>query len=244
MEQKDLKIRAVILDVYGTLLEVGAPPRDADAQWQKMFEELLGTPPPLDRAEFSRRSSRIIARMHADAKTRGVLWPEILWPSVVLEVIPNLSCLSQRKFDDFILRQMQLGRSLRLIDHSADFLRQMRKAELVLGIASNSQAYTLRELDSALNGARLDLSIFDPHLRFWSFENGFSKPNPHVFRILTARLEARGIRPSQALMIGDRLDNDVQPALAHGWQAWQLAPKGKAAARIGGDYRELSKAMA
>ena len=58
--------------------------------------------------------------------------------------------------------------------------------------------------------------MFDPELRFWSFENGFSKPDPHVFRILTARLEARGISPSETLMVGDRFDNDIEPARAHG----------------------------
>jgi hypothetical protein len=76
----------------------------------------------------------------------------------------------------------------------------------------------------ALQGAGLNLSQFDREVRFWSFENGFSKPDPHVFRILTARLEARGIRPAETLMVGDRLDNDIEPAQAFGWQTWQLVP--------------------
>jgi FMN phosphatase YigB (HAD superfamily) len=37
MEQNKLKIRAVIFDIYGTLLQVGAPPADADVRWQKLF---------------------------------------------------------------------------------------------------------------------------------------------------------------------------------------------------------------
>jgi FMN phosphatase YigB (HAD superfamily) len=27
-------------------------------------------------------------------------------------------------------------------------------------------------------------------------------------------------------MVGDRLDNDIEPAKAHGWQTWQLGAAG------------------
>lgn len=233
-----MSIRAVIFDVYGTLLEVGAPPSDADARWQKLFEEMLGTPPSVSRLEFSRQTSLVIARRHAEARKRGIPWPEIVWPSVVLEVLPMLARLSAQKLDEFLLRQMQIGRTLRLADGAAECLRQWNDNGILLGIASNSQAYTLRELNTALQGAGVNLSTFDLELRFWSFENGFSKPDPHVFRILTARLEARGISPSETLMVGDRLDNDIEPAKAHGWQAWHLTPRQQATSNSG-NCREL-----
>jgi FMN phosphatase YigB (HAD superfamily) len=111
---------------------------------------------------------------------------------------------------------------LRLANGAAECLRQLNDRGVLLGIASNSQAYTLRELTTALHGPGLNLSMFDRELRFWSFENGFSKPDPHVFRILTARLETRGIRPAETLMVGDRLDNDIEPAQAQGWKTWHL----------------------
>jgi putative hydrolase of the HAD superfamily len=243
MEHQNLKVRAAIFDVYATLLQVGAPPADAEAQWQKLFEKMLGVSPPVSRMEFSRRSSQIIARRHAAAKASGIAWPEIVWPAIVLEILPGVARLSASKRDDFILRQMQIGRTLRLAPNAAACLRQMDDHGLLLGIASNAQAYTLRELDTALQGEHLDLSLFDPGLRFWSFENGFSKPNPHVFRILTARLEARGISAAETLMVGDRLDNDIEPARAHGWQTWHLTAFGKVGAKEAGGFRELSAAL-
>jgi len=239
MEQKNLKVRAVVFDVYGTLLEVGAPPTDAEARWQKLFQEMLGEPPRLNRLEVSVRTGQAIVRRHAEARARGIQWPEIVWPAVVLEALPNLARLSAEKLDEFLLRQMQIGRMVRLAKHAAECLRQMKDNRLLLGIASNSQAYTMRELNTALQGAGLNLSMFDPELRFWSFENGFSKPDPHVFRILTARLEARGISPSETLMVGDRLDNDIEPACAHGWKTWLLAPSKLADAQIGGSWSDL-----
>lgn len=217
-----MKIRAAIFDIYTTILDVGAPPANADALWTKLFEETLGEPPPVSRMEFSVRTAQVIAHQHAAARARGIPWPEILWPSVVLEALPGLARLSAPQLEDFLLRQMQVGRTLRLADGAAECLRTLNENGILLGIASNSQAYTLRELTAALQGAGLDLSMFDRDVRFWSFEHGFSKPDPHVFRILTARLEARGISPAETLMVGDRLDNDIAPARAFGWQTWQL----------------------
>ncbi len=222
-----MRIRAVIFDIYTTILEVGPPPTNADALWHKLFEEMLGTSPPASRTEFSVRNAQIIARRHAASRARGIQWPEILWPSVVLEAFPSLARLSAPKLEAFLFRQMQIGRTLRLADGAADCLRWLNESRRLLGIASNSQAYTLRELDGALSSAGLSLFMFDRDVRFWSFENGFSKPDPHVFRILTARLESRGINPVETLMVGDRLDNDIEPARAFGWQTWQLVSKGQ-----------------
>jgi FMN phosphatase YigB (HAD superfamily) len=217
-----MKLRAVIFDIYSTIIEVGPPPTNADRLWRQLFKETLGSAPPVSRTEFSVRTAQVIARHHAAARARGIQWPEILWPAVVLETLPSLACLPAPRLDAFLYRQMQIGRTLRLADGAAECLRQLNDRGILLGIASNSQAYTLRELTTALHGTGLNLSMFDRELRFWSFENGFSKPDPHVFRILTARLETRGIRPAETLMVGDRLDNDIEPAQAQGWKTWHL----------------------
>lgn len=233
-----MKIRAVILDVYNTLLELGSPPTTADARWRELFEEMLGTAPPISQTEFSARTTQVIARHHAAAKSQRIPWPEIQWPSVVLEAVPGLARLTGPELDDFLFRQMQLGRTLRLAADAAECLRQLSDQGLLLGIASNAQAYTLRELATAFEGTELSLSQFDRELCFWSFEHGFSKPDPHVFRILTARLEARGISPAETLMVGDRLDNDIAPARAQSWQTWKLGATLQDSPS--GDWRQLS----
>ena len=223
-----MKVRAAIFDVYSTLLEVGPPPANADDLWQRLFHEMLGVAPPLARTRFSLATAQVIARRHADARARGIPWPEIQWPAVVQEVTPALARLTPAKRDEFHIRLMAFGRTLRLADGAADGLRWLFAEGVLLGIASNSQAYTLGELAAALAGGGINLSCFDPDLCFWSFAHGFSKPDPHVFRILTTRLEARGILPVETLMVGDRLDNDIEPARVHGWQTWQLGPASQA----------------
>lgn len=47
------------------------------------------------------------------------------------------------------------------------------------------------------------------------------KPNPRIFQIACERL---GIRPEEALMIGDNLEADVQGAIAFGMQGILLNP--------------------
>jgi putative hydrolase of the HAD superfamily len=48
-----------------------------------------------------------------------------------------------------------------------------------------------------------------------SFELGIEKPDPAVFAMA---LDRAGCSPSQVVMIGDRLDNDVRPARLLGWK--------------------------
>jgi putative hydrolase of the HAD superfamily len=103
-------------------------------------------------------------------------------------------------------------------------LRWSKERQFLLGIASNAQAYTLRELHEALATHAMGLDLFERDLSFWSFEHGFSKPDPHVFRLLTARLRLLGIAPAETLMVGDRADNDLDPARAHGWQTFAIGP--------------------
>lgn len=219
-----MKVRAIIFDIYGTLLEVGPPPPDAEEQWSNLWSEFLPHEPLLCRLDFSVHCNRIIATRHAHARGLEIPFPEVWWPSVLTEALPALKCLSPERLDEFVCRQVELGHTTRLSPETASLLRWLASHQLRLGIASNAQAYTVREFQEHLATNRLDIDLFDPELSFWSYQHGFSKPDPHVFQLLTARLEARGITPDAAVMVGDRLDNDVEPARRHGWQTWHCGP--------------------
>jgi FMN phosphatase YigB (HAD superfamily) len=228
-----MKVRAAIFDVYGTLLEVGPAPSGADERWKALFRDTFKSEPTLSRLDFSIATNRAIALRHADAKARGVQFPEILWPSIVAEVLPGFSRLAASVQDEFVFRQIQIGRTTHLKPGVGYALQLLVNRGSVLGIASNAQRYTIRELQEALSGNGARFSQFDSALCIWSFENGFSKPDPHVFQILLARLEARGISAAETLMIGDRLDNDIEPARACGMQTWHLTPSAGSAQKSG-----------
>ncbi len=236
-----MRLRAVIFDVYGTLLEVGPPPANADARWESLWQDQFRSSTRLSLAEFAARCDQIIAREHVAARALGIPYPEVFWPDVATEMIPELAALSAAARDDFLFEQAQLCHTVRLSAGVADALRAAHDRGLLLGIASNAQAYTLRELDEALAGTGLSRAIFRPTLCFWSFEHGFSKPDPHVFRLLTARLRALGIKPNETLLVGDRLDHDIEPARAHGWHTWHLQPN--ADSEEAGDWQSLRRRL-
>lgn len=235
-----MKFRAVIFDIYKTLLEVGPAPADAEERWRDLCAATFSKQVSLDLNEFSAACDGIIAREHGQARAIGIVNPEIFWPAIVGDVLPELTKLSPKARDEFLFQHAQLQRTVRLMAGAADVLNWLLGEKMVIGIASNSQPYTLRELDSALSAAKLNRDIFAPDLSFFSFENGFSKPNPHVFRLLTARLGILGIAPSEILMVGDRLDNDIAPARENGWQTWHL---GSVSGENSGSWSALQKKL-
>jgi putative hydrolase of the HAD superfamily len=213
-------IRAIICDVYRTILHVGEAPQDAEERWIKLCRDAFGRDSGLSLEDLSDRCREIISEDHHEARERGILYPEVHWPAVMKRALPGLETLPHDDLDIFLFDHAQLFRTLRMNPGCATVLRECRERGLLLGIASNAQAYTLRELDLALREAGLDASIFQSDLTFWSFEHGFSKPNPHAFQILRARLQAHGVSQSETLMIGDREDNDITPARTAGWRTW------------------------
>ncbi|MCO5050934.1 MAG: HAD family hydrolase [Verrucomicrobiae bacterium] len=217
-----MKVRAVIFDIYATLLQVGLPPKHADEEWQQLFKDLLHREPPLGRLEFSIACNRAIMLRHNSAKARGIACPEVVWAAVIRELLPDFAKLKASQKEEFIYRQIQIGRSISLMPGAGETLRWLDGKKCALGIASNAQAYTIREVDAELQKEGCHWKMFDADLCYLSYRFGFSKPDPYGFQILRTRLEARGIDPNETLMVGDRLDNDIAPARLHGFQTWHL----------------------
>ena len=71
-----------------------------------------------------------------------------------------------------------------------------------LGIIANQSLGTQERIDNWGIGKFFDVVMA-------SAEAGFAKPDPKIF---TAALEKAGCEPEEAVMIGDRLDNDIIPA--------------------------------
>jgi putative hydrolase of the HAD superfamily len=208
---RTMKIRAVILDLYGTLLEVGLPAADSVDRWNAHFHQWLQRPPPLSRLEFVAASSRAIATLHEQARARGIAYPEVNWEAVVSSIVPELAKLTPEERDSFLYHLVSTGHSIRLMTGAVPLLKRMAGRGMLLGIASNAQAYTVRELNDCLSQAGESLELFTSDICFWSYQHGFSKPDPHVFQILTARLERKGVAAKEILMVGDRMDNDINP---------------------------------
>lgn len=85
---------------------------------------------------------------------------------------------------------------------AAPVLAELKKRGFRLGVIANQNPGTRDRL------ANWDLlPSFDVVVA--SAEAGVAKPDPAIFRIA---LEQAGCRPENAVMVGDRLDNDIRPA--------------------------------
>lgn len=219
-----MKPEAIIFDLYNTLLRVALPRTDTDEEWTKLCSEMLGTPPPLSHLEFSLACREAVAKQQQEVRAQGIAFPEIDWPQIVATALSAFSSLSSHQQREFVRRQIALAHTVSLVPEAVAVLKKMSDRGVLLGIASNAQAYSLNEFADELAPHGLGLNLFAKELCFWSFEHGFSKPDPYVFRILTARLGAQGIRPDGVLMVGDRLDNDIEPARSQGWMTWHITP--------------------
>ncbi len=216
-------VRAIIFDIYKTVLDVREAPVDAEERWRTLVVRNFGETGEVSLAELADRCQAIVREDHREARGRGIDFPEVNWPTVMKRAFPMLNSLSAAKLANFIFHHAQLSRTLKLMPSCGSILRKCAQNGILLGIASNAQAYTLRELQRALKREFLDLAIFETDLTFWSFQHGFSKPDPYVFQVLRARLLNRRIASSETLMIGDREDNDIWPAKTVGWQTWQFS---------------------
>jgi FMN phosphatase YigB (HAD superfamily) len=213
-------MKLLLFDVYHTLLSITSCPWN-EGNYQKCVESFL---PGSTIPEWSRVSSQLekaIQREHTRAKQ--IQRAEVQWHRLLLESFPAASRLSQQKLHGFAGALMSLQRTAGLMSGADETLREAQKAGCKLGICSNAQGYTLAELDQALAPHGISRALFDPFFVFWSFEHGYAKPDPYVFHLLRERAAGSGIRAEEILMIGDRLDNDVHPALHAGMNAWHFS---------------------
>ena len=238
-----MKIRAVLFDIYKTLLEVSPPPADADVLWERLWSERLAASPKLTLKDFAAGCDKIIAREHAAARAAGVPYPEIYWPAVASEALPELDRLKDRALDEFLFAHAQLQRTVQVVPGALKVLQSLLDHGVPMGLVSNCQPYTLFELATALDGTGLSLASFQPDLCFLSYKHGFSKPDPHAFRLLAARLQARHILPGETLVVGDRSDNDIAPARAQGFRTW-LYTATPASEDNKGDWKQLGEFLA
>ena len=204
--QQHPHIETIICDVYGTLLHVTPGPENADIEWYALWTKLLPEHPVVSLAELQQKLRAVVTRQHAEST---VAFPEVDWVALFAEFVPRIPARMAR-------HHARLLRRCELMPGAAAFLREV---PLPMGICSNAQAYTLMEFRLALRQEKLKIARFDPSLCFWSFQHGTAKPNPEIFH----RMKQNSLlEPHQLLMVGDRLDNDIQPAREAGWNTWHL----------------------
>jgi FMN phosphatase YigB (HAD superfamily)/glycosyltransferase involved in cell wall biosynthesis len=197
--------RAVIFDIYGTLLIAPHGGVRIDSFADPVLREILrsrGFDPPVSP---SRDLYEAVLRHHSAA---DVAFPEvdlrILWREVLhLEAGTDTTSLVQEIEEAW--------HPSRLMPGAEQAVGHLARSGLSLGLLSNAQCNTLASL-----GGLADL--FAPELSVLSYQHGLAKPAPELFQILIERLAGHGIIPSEAIFVGNDPLQDIVPAAAAGFQ--------------------------
>lgn len=213
-------IRAVLFDVYGTLLVSGSG--DVGTAHEVTRDEALRE--ALEAAGLLPRGrplphgagllERIILQHHERARREGVEYPEV----DILEVWSDaLAALGLPPAPNAALRHLAVAYECATnpvwpMPGMTATLAWLAGRGLPLGIVSNAQFYTPLTLE-ALTGRGLQALGFDPGLCAWSWQLREAKPSPRLFRLVLRRLEKRnGIAPRAVLYVGNDLLKDILPA--------------------------------
>jgi putative hydrolase of the HAD superfamily len=228
-------VRAILFDIYGTLLisgsgEVGTARQSAR---EDAFIEALhavGLPPSGSVEPALQYSFDLIEEHHAAGRSQGIDYPEIdvleIW-AVVLDRLRQNSAIPHRPHDSHNWNRETLARlaveyeartnPVWPMPDLAECLDGFVSAGLPMGIVSNAQFYT-RELFPAFLGHSADRCGFAPDLQVYSYEQGFAKPGESIYRLAAERLAVRGIAPPEALYVGNDVLNDMAPAQSVGFR--------------------------
>lgn len=181
-------IRAVLFDIYGTLLASEAGEVHPD---------------PALRAA--------IAAAHAASPHP---FPEVDIREIHASLHPGLSAA---EIEELAQRHERELNPVCLMPRVLETLAGLAALGIKLGLVSNAQFYTLPVLETCL-GALLTESGIDPALCCFSYLERRAKPDPHLFQTAGNLLAARGITRKETLYIGNDVRNDIDPARATGFR--------------------------
>jgi FMN phosphatase YigB (HAD superfamily) len=207
------KFRAVIFDIYGTLLDAPSGRIQPDPLADPLLRQILGEHGHVHTGSPSSELHAAVLRHHAAA---GVPFPEVdlrvLWREVL--GLPTDTDLTP------LVQALEAGwHPATLMPGAQAAIQQLARSGISLGLLSNGQAHTL----ASLGGIE---DFFAPELTLVSYQQGIAKPSPALFQRMAERLGCRGISPAETLYVGNDPAHDIQPAAAVGFRTGLFAPQG------------------
>jgi len=257
--QPNGNIRACIFDIYGTLIISSSGDID-QAEFSSQSLEMalerahieLCASGPLSRQTIGQKLledfRREIEKQHSRMKKQGIPYPEITITSIWRRILKNyhkankigLNKHSDVKIYTFLFELM--SNRIYPMPHMRQVLNHLSENGMPLGIISNAQFYTPMIMNHFLDGPLSEtthIRHFEPRLSIYSYQAGRSKPDMYLFRILTERLESHyGIKPEEALFVGNDMYKDIWPASQAGLKTALFAGD-RRSLRLRQDHREV-----
>lgn len=233
-------IRAVLFDVYGTLVqsaagEISLYRHDEATTPFYRLAEALPEPMSFDRVEkLARRYFEKIEEVHATRRALGVEHPEVdiitIWHAL-LEEFEELHAAGQTgefaRARWLALRFELEANPVSPMPGARETFSLLADSSRQLGIISNAQFYTPLLFPLLFGASPQELGV---EIAVWSYKIGEAKPSPALYREAADWFaDAYNLAPEQLLMVGNDLRNDIDPA----------ARVGMKTALFAGDSRSL-----
>ncbi|QDT70790.1 Phosphoglycolate phosphatase [Planctomycetes bacterium MalM25] len=235
-------IRAVVFDVYGTLLISGsgdislasegsrgaAAIEALQAAASEPATSVVGVeaahlvPPTTDVAGSPLDGDVIVSALHEAVleshQASKSEHPEVeirdLWRSVIEQLSLRIS---DDQVERFAIEYECRVNPIWPMPGLAETLTGLNNLGIELGIVSNAQFFTPLAFEP-LTGKSLGMWGFDESLGVWSYEHREAKPGLFLYERCAAALAERGIEPGEALFVGNDLRNDIWPAARVGFK--------------------------
>jgi putative hydrolase of the HAD superfamily len=229
-------VKAVIFDVYGTMLisasgdieeseistsNVRKALEAADISIVSVNHEVAVLNHMLD--SFKRE----IHSVHINERSAYNPYPEVNILEIWSRILKEQSNKNELKINDelcvkcFTFVFEVLSNNIYPMPGMKDVIRTLKSKGIPLGIISNAQFYTPVILNFFLDNPvdDPDVSPFDPELTILSYQFKRSKPDHYLFELIRSRCKEKyDIPPGQILFVGNDMFRDIYPAFTAGFK--------------------------
>ena len=229
-------IKAVLFDIYGTLLisgsgDIGSSNVGPGSGYQVLAPYLGREMSEADKKKMDEKIifiyKHVLERDREQKIKKGIECPEVnivtIWQAVVGELNGPGSKLkmSEQEVKKIAFQFECLVNPVWPMPGLKKSLAVVSGEVGTLGIISNAQFYTPILMNYFLTGQVAESETivgFDPELTFYSYKEQISKPSPRAFERSKKVLADRGIAAEETLFIGNDMLNDIYPAQRVGFQ--------------------------
>jgi putative hydrolase of the HAD superfamily len=217
-------IRAILFDVYGTLLisasgDIGANSGD---HRQNAIEQTFD----LFRLKLCCSAETAIARLrdeiaisHAASRTKGIEYPEVdiveIWQALLPKVVEHFE--HEVNYQRLALEYEVRVNPVWPMPGLESTLEELANQELAMGIVSNAQFFT-PQLFPALMDKTTNKLGFLPELSYFSYEYKQAKPGNYLYGMAREKLVSMGIAANEVLYVGNDMLNDITAAASVGFR--------------------------
>ena len=230
-------IKAVIFDVYGTLLisgsgdlsiarqtNTGAAIRDAFQTIGQAINTEVALP------ALSELFFTTIEKSRSHLSANGIDYPDIdirnIWLQIWQKLCNDDDLSAEPQIEDIPLLSNEYECRVNPtwpMPHTMELLESIRESGLVLGIVSNAQFFTPLLFEAHLYSDLKNLG-FEKQICFFSYEQKVAKPSPIFFeKCMNTLFQLHSIRAEEALYVGNDMLNDIWPSQKMGFQTCLFA---------------------